>query len=314
MTTYDTVLSADAITAISKQFEEYYQDLDASIYFPLIDDSVENFNKLTYRGTKLQKSTSSKGVGNLYSPTQSKMQTGHFYDDYILGGREAILEVSKTEINNWVPKELLSKKRVGEMRQVVKDIDDQYFFGCYVDPDNKDALMDDGGYITQAATVEDLAGDDSNLATKGYGWKGIKKMIETIPLRYRRSLPNMICLMSENLYNKLSAPDRIYEGAITEMQKIMDQFMAPNTPKQVKIDQIIVTNSILLAADTEGTNDRIGLFIPDPSILARVVTLPLQPIGESVGAFVVDQIWAHRGSLCVFDKAAALLSEQIVYA
>jgi len=314
MTTYDTVLSATDIMAISDKFSEYIQDLDASVYFPLIDDSKDHFNALKYRHIKLQKSTRSEGKGDRFSETGTKAQTGHYFDDFYLGAREFILELPKTKVNNWLPEALLEKKRAGAMRQAVKDIDGQMFYGCYRDPDDRDGLLDDGGFIAQATTVENLNGTDSDLTTKGDAWKGIKKMVQTIPIEKRRALANMILMISENLYNKLSDPNRVYEGILTEMKVIEGQFMSPNTPKQVKIDKIVITNDILIdGTDTKGTHDRMALYIPDDSVLGRVNSLPLQPIGESVRPFSVNQIWAYRGSLLVFDAECALLSEQISY-
>lgn len=315
MTTYDTVLSDADYLAISKKLGEYYQEIDKSIYFPLIDISNEDFNALKYRHVKLQKSTRSAGKADRFSPAGNKAQTGHLYDDFYLGAREVELEFP-TKINTLEPPAVINQKREQEMRQFMKDIDEQNFYGCYEDPDGKVVLLDDGGYITQAATVADLNGTDSNLATKGYAWKGIKKMIETIPLRHRENLPNMIAMMTENLYNKLTAPDRIYEGAVTEFQKIVDSYMSPSTPKTTRIDKIIVTNNLLIdGTDTEGTNDRIALYIPDPTIVARVISLPPSPIGNQVPAkFSTNITYGYRGSLCVFDTSACLLSEQIVYA
>jgi len=312
MVTYNTVLEDAQYIAIAKKAAEYFQEDAITNVIPLI--TTDTPDQLYYRHVPLGKSKVSQGISDDWSPQGEKADTEHGYVDFYLGGREMHLVIPKKGINQYVGENLLADKRRQEIRQFALDVDLTNIVGNYPDLDDRDGLLDAGGLIGQATTVEDLDGSDSNLSTKGDIWKGINKMIDAIPLRLRVNAPPMLLFGSENIIKNAKAPDRVYNDAV-EWDFITRTLMGELAPRGRRIGQVIITNNILVqGTDTLGTHDRLMLIVPHEDIIARVVSRGFSLLDEEQVMFGIHQAWGWRGSLCVFDTDGVQFSEQIVWA
>ena len=155
---------------------------------------------------------------------------------------------------------------------------------------------------------------DNNLSTKGDGWKALNKMIDTIPLGMRQSGPPMELVMSENIYKKLSAPDRVYLEEV-EWDYIVKYLMGERSLQSRKINPVVkISNKMLLHSDTIVDNDRMALYVPDTRWIARVVSRGFSLLGEKQGMLSYTQQWGWTGR-CIIDNAlAAMFTGQIVWA
>jgi hypothetical protein len=312
MVTYDTVFEDRQYIAVARAAAKYFEETAKSYPIPMI--IADGPDDLYYRHTLLLETKASQGIADMWSPQGPLAQTPHGYTDFYLGGKEMHLHIPKNDINHYKDRGLISQKYDAAIKKFALDVDLMNFIGNYPDPNDRDVYLDAGGLLTQATSVVDLAGGASNLATKGYIWAGIKKMIDAIPFRKRESSPPMLLYMSENLASKLSAPDRVYMDML-ERDFIYKTFVGPEALPGRKIGQIIVTDKILVyGTDTAGTNDRMLLVVPDPAGVARVVSRGFSLLDEESIMFNVHQAWGYRGALCVFDAEFVQFTEQIVWA
>jgi len=310
MVTYGTVFEDRQYIAIARRAAKYFEEEAKSYDIPLI--IADGPDDLYYRHTLFLETKATQGIADKWSPQGEKAWTPHGYTDFYLGGKEMHLHIPKGTINHYNDRNLLADKHDAAIKKFALDVDLMNFIGNYRDQDDRDTYFDAGGLLNQATSVIDLNGTDSNLATKGYVWKGIKKMIKAVPFRKRESSPPMLLYMSENLVANLTAPDRIYQDML-EMDFIKKTFITEGL-KSLKIGKIIVTNHILVdGTDTEGTHDRIMLVVPAKEGVARVVSRGFSLLDEEKIMFNVHQAWGHRGACCVFDAEFVQFSEQIVW-
>jgi len=314
MVTYNTILSDQFYIHTSKKIAEYFSELAIMAAVPVIDKSAETPDALYYRHTNLLETKASRGIADKWSPQGPVADTQHGYTDFKCMGKEMHLAIPKNGINLHNQQFLFDAKQRQAMMQMALDVDDCNIFGNYEDPaDDRTKLLDDGGLITQATTVEDLNGTDSNLSTKGDIIKGVNKMIDAIPLRIRQNAPPMKMLVSENLVANGNDGDHIYIEK-TEIDLLREKFVT-NPIKNRAISEIIITDKILVTGtDTKGTNDRIVIFVPDERICARIVTRGFSLLGEESRALDIHQVWGWRGCFAVFDANGVQMSEQIVWA
>ena len=169
-------------------------------------------------------------------------------------------------------------------------------------------------YQTEATTVIDLNGTDSNLSTKGDIWKALNTMIDTIPLGMRQASPPMELVVSENIYKKASAPDRIYLEEV-EWDYIVRYLMGDRALKDRKINPDVKISNKLLVAGTDvlGDNDRMALYIPNTRWLGRVVSRGFSLLGEKQQLISILQSWGWTGACVIDNKLAAMFTEQITW-
>ncbi len=160
------------------------------------------------------------------------------------------------------------------------------------------------GLLSQATVVEDLNGSDSALVAAAGLIAGMRKMVTTMPVKYR-SLP-LVMLMDWHFY------DLISEKYITTDVTVLEAFQ-----KAYPGIHIIKNNEAVLdPSDEVGTEMRLMLFPQDINILRNVVAKEVSPVGPALvdltGA--VQQIWGKLFAPKVVKSDAVLYSEPITYA
>jgi len=330
MTTYNTVLEDRQYREIAKRAARYWQEKAKMVDLPLIKTEIPDARE--YRHTRLTSPRIAGGedpdIINVGPPSGGVEQweeegdladIQHGYDDFKLGSIQMNLKVMNSNINQYIGSNLLANKREAEIAKFALDVDDGMFNGIY---DRTGVVKLASGYKDHAGCaapngaavpVPNLNGTDSNLSTKGDIWKGIIKMIDTIPFALREEGPDMVMILSENIYKNARAPDRIYQDKI-EWNFIYDNLIGPEAFHARKIGTVRISNKVLIpGTDTLGTNDRIYLYVPDIRWIAKVVSRSFSLLGEKQGMLSSKQAWGWKGACCIFDGAAAQMSEQIVW-
>ncbi len=314
-TTAGEILAQEHYISVSEKIAQYYKSAAVTADIPFI--AMRRYPGMPdptfFRHIKLGESKASFGIYDKWTGYGQKATTDRGYMDYKISGREMILEIPRKGLNLSDPASVITAKERQQMEQFALDVDLVQIIGNYPDFDDRDALLDDGGLITQATSVVDLNGVDSNLSTKSDIWAAIKKFLDTIPLAKRQKSPPAILYMSENLASELGAPDRIYTDVV-EQDFIKRIYMGAQALFGRKIGKIIITNEILIkGTDTLGTNDRLLMLLPNVDFVARVIYQPFGFIAEDLSALILKQIWGYKGACAVFDPETVLFSEQIVW-
>lgn len=309
MVTYNTYLEEKQYRAIAAKAAKYYQEMDITADIPRIDAPVPDARE--YRWTVLTNPNVSRGVYD-WSPTGPAADVQAGYTDYDLPGIQMDLFIPKGGINQKYGEGMLADQRAAMIAKWAVDVDDALVSGATDESGN--VALDAGGMEGQGTAVIDLNGTDSNLVTKGYIWDGINKMIDAIPFGMRQEGPPMLLYVSENLYKKSAASNRIYQDKV-EYDFIHEYLVGEKAIKSRKIAKIIVTNKILVAGtDTAGTNDRMILLVPDTRWLGRVISRGFSLIDEEQVMFGQHQAWGWRGAFICDNANAMQVSEQIVWA
>lgn len=318
MTTYNTVFEDRQYREVAKKAAKYYQERAKMVDLPFIKTEIPD--ALSYRHTRL------KDPQIAGEDTEADVATGgvqeweedgdladvqHGYDDFTLGSVQMNLKIGNSNINQYVGKNMIANKKNALIAKFAVDVDDGLIKGFY---DRTGKVLLASGFQTQATSVIDLNGTDSNLVTKGDIWEAIVKMVDAIPFAMREEAPPMILLMSENISKNAKAPNRIYQDKV-EWDFIHDYFIGEKSVDARRIGEVRITNKILLSGtDTKGTHDRMALYVPDERWIAKVVSRSFSLLGEKQGMLSVKQAWGWRGRCCVFNADAAQFSEQIVWA
>jgi len=303
--------------SIAKRAVKYLHEDKTFASMPLIPTKI--LDQEQYKHTGLLQPDVSQGVKE-WSAVQKIAEGGHNSETFELAGRQMLLNMSYNETQK-LGAQLIADKRDGYIAQWSQDID--YALGHGV---ISKGVKLNKGILEQSTIVENLNGTDSKLTTKGDGWKAIKKMVETIPLAKRQNAGGMTLRMTENFYNQISAPARIYQDR-QEWDFIYDKYMGPKAIDTQKITKVIITDKIECiatdtasgeggaAADTGGsTDDRLLLTLEDIRFMARVYSRGPSLVDEQARLLNIDQLWGWKGGACVFASDAAQLSEKIVWA
>ena len=318
MTNYQQVFKQAQYQAVSDRAAKYYQERAKSFPIPVI--TTPQPDMMEYRHVDFLDPTAS--YASLEYPEEGKKaDTIHEYTDITLFAQNCHIRVSKNEMINFGAV-LLADKRDAQLAKWALDVDDAMFHG----PKNEAGVQIAEGWIGQLTSMQNLNGTDSNLATKGYIWKAIIKMINGIPFAMREEGPAMVLYMTSNLYEKLISPDRVYLE-MQELDLIKKNLMSPETPAGFKIGALIVTNKISAEAsddtdgdnadtvDTAGTHDRMLLIVPDSRWIGRIVTRGFSMLGEerTINGGV-KQNWAWKGRGYIFNTNCAEYTEALVWA
>jgi len=321
--TYNTALEQRQYMAIALKAAKFYLENAAMTGLPLIKTPVPHVKK--YRWTRLTKpyiaaednigaTAGELATGGMEAeewPDQGpKADIQHGYQDYDLAGINMFIEIKNSNIPQFVGPNLLADKREAIIEKFAYDVDNGCIRGVY-DKSGKVPIVT--GYQSQATSVTNLNGVDSNLETKGDIWKALNKMMDTIPLGMRQASPPMELVMSENVYKMASDPNRVYLNDI-EWDYIKKYLMGEGSLKARRINpDVKISNAMLASGDTEGTNDRIALYVPNNRWIGKVVSRSFGRIGETSGMTkrTIQYGWTGR---CIIDNAlAAMYSEQIVW-
>jgi len=319
MVTYNTVLEDRQYREVSQRAAKYYQQKAVMAELPLRKTTIPD--ALQYRWTRLtdpqiagqdaRNAPPATGGVEQWEEEGDLADTQHGYNDYTLAGIQMNLKIMNENINQFVGPNLLADKREAEISKFALDVDQGLIKGIY---DRTGTVLLASGYQTQATSVGTLNGTDNNLSTKGDIWKGIIKMVDTIPLGMRQEGPPMVLIMSEGVAKKARAPDRIYQDKV-EWDFIYDQLIGEKAMPARKIGTVKIADKILLTGtDTIVTHDRMALYVPDTRWIAKVVSRSFSLLGEKQEMLSLRQAWGWKGR-CIIDNAlAAMFTGQIVWA
>lgn len=317
MTNYNKVFEEKQYRSVTDKAAKYYQETAKSGVIPAITADV--FDALEYTYVDLTDPQASHAGLDWYEKGRIA-DVIHEPTTYKLFSHMMFINIKNQDIakyGDW----LIADKKEASISKMVLDIDNAMFHG----PKNDQGLQLAEGIIGQLTSMENLNGTNSNLATKGYIWKAINKMVDGIPFALREEGPDMVLFMSEHIYSKACAPDRVYMEK-TEWQLIQENMLAASVPKGRRISQIILTNKILAEAsddtdgdnadtvDTEGTHDRMLLFVPDSRWIARVISRGFSLVGEESHMLHVEQLYGWRGRAVIFNTNCAEYTEALVWA
>lgn len=317
--TYNTALEQRQYMAIALKASKYYLEKTAMAPLPLITTPIPHVKQ--YRWTRLTKpyiaaedTVATVATGGLEAeefPEDGPLgDVQHGYQDYNLGSINMFLKVKNSDIPQFIGPNLLADKREAIIEKFAFDVDDGLIRGIY---DRTGKVLIASGYQAQATSVTNLNGTDSKLTTKGDIWKGLNKMIDTIPLGMRQQSPPMELVMSENIYKNASAPDRIYLNEI-EWDYIVKYLMGDRALDARRINPVVkISNKIIDPAETAGTEDRMALYVPNNRWIGRVVSRGFSKLGEKAGMLSSTQQWGWTGRCIVDNALAATYSESIVW-
>lgn len=324
MTNYNKVFEEKQYRAITTRAAKYYMESGKTGVIPKIKTDVPDAKEYTY--VPLSEPIVSQG-GLEWAEQGVKAVTLHNSATIKLYSNMMHIVIDNNDIANF-GSQLIADKKEAEIAKFASDVDDSILHGTrFYDNPNVAALPFAQGLIGQLTGMQNLNGTHSNLLTKGYIWKAIKKMVDGIPFALREEGPDMILYMSENLYAAATAPDRVYNDMV-EWDFISRTFMGENAIHGRKIGQTIVTNKVLAAAgdttldhtgsaqttaDTEGTHNRMLLFVPDPRWIARVVSRNFSLVGEEQGMLHTHQLYGWRGRGYWFNTNCAEYTEALVW-
>jgi len=322
MTNYQQAFKQAQYQGVSDKAAKYYQETAKSYQIPVVESPVPD----AYEYRHLDLLDPKASYSSLDYPEEGQAaSTIHSYTDIQLFAQNMHLRFSRNDMNKY-GMAILADKREAEIAKWALDVDDVMFHG----PKNAQGVQLAEGLIGQLTSMQDLNGTDSNLATKGYIWKAIIKMINGIPFAMREEGPSMLLWVSSNLWLKLISPDRVYMGT-QELDLIMRNLVNENARAGFKIGAIIVTDKILglvgdavadadggqniTTADTQGTHDRMFLMVPDKRWVGRIISRGFSMLGEdrTINGGI-KQNWAWRGRGYFFNTACAEFTEILAWA
>lgn len=320
MVIYNTAFEQRQYMAISLKAAKYYLENAAMMALPLKQTQIPHVKK--YRWIRLTKpyiaaedTVANQATGGLeaeeFSEDGPLADVQHGFNDYDLGSIAMFIKVKNSNIPQFIGSNLIADKREAKIEKFALDVDTGLIRGIY---DRTGKVLVVNGYQAQATTVANLNGTDSNLSTKGDIWKGLNLMIDTIPLGMRQSSPPMELVMSEHVYKMASDPNRVYLNNI-EWDYIKKYLMGENALESRKINpNVKISNKLLIAGtDTETTNDRIALYVPNSRWIGKVVSRGFSRLGEKQGMLSTTMQYGWTGR-CIIDNAlSAMISEQIVW-
>ena len=318
MTTYNMVFKESQYRGVSQKAANYYYETLKAGVLPLVKCPVPDAYQ--YRHVDFL-DTDGSHAGLDYVEEGKRADTIHEYTDIDLYAQQLFIRFDRNQLIQF-GSSLIADKRDAQIKKWAIDTDNAIFHG----PKNEQGVQLAEGLIGQLTSMQNLNGTDSNLATKGYIWKAIIKMINGIPFAMREEGPPMILYMSSNLWEKLISPDRVYME-MQEADMIYKNLVSEMARPGFKIGQIIVTDKILAEAsddtdgdnadtvDTAGTHDRMLLIVPDPRWVGRIVSRGFSLLGEerTINGGI-KQNWAWRGRGYFFNTNCAEYTEALVWA
>ena len=316
MTNYNVVFDEKQYREVAARAAKYYQETAKTSVIPKIYTTKPD--ALEYVYTDLTDPTGSHGELD-WTAGGRAADVIHEPTTYYLDSLQLDIMIRKNDISNYGA-QLIADKNDASIAKWALDWDYAMLHGVK----NDASIQLREGLIGQLTSMQNLNGTDSALGTKGYGWKALNKMIDGIPFALREEGPDMVLMMDELFYSKMTAPDRVYNDKV-EWNFIYDMLMGEQAVKGRKIGTTIITNKILTeafddtdgdghdAADTLGTHSRLLLFVPDPRWIAIVMSRSFSLVDETTIPLAVHQIWGVRGNCCVFNTNCAEFTEQLVW-
>lgn len=156
------------------------------------------------------------------------------------------------------------------------------------------------------SVTEDLDGADSVLADAASLLAGLKKMVTTIPAKYRDG--NIVIMIIDHTLAETCATTFIGDSSVSVLTAFKNAF------PYVHIER---NNAAVLISgtDTEGTHSRILTFVQHVDILRIVKPKEVSPVGPALIDLTggIQQLWGTLYGLKVLQPTAVLYSEQITY-
>lgn len=174
------------------------------------------------------------------------------------------------------------------------------------------------GIIEQATLVENLNGGDSLFDAAGDVYKGLTKMLRTIPSRYRDGRKMTIGFDDLFAFNARTMLFRSANNTPSELDIFLNEWGVKLNGPPIVSDKLFlnqVAGATKTEADTVGTHSRIFMAFSDPEIVEQAYSR-VGMVGEDRIDSIqsVLQNWAARVSGCVHRPEAVLYSEQITWA
>lgn len=261
---------------------------------------VENIGgePYTYRIPTFSDVDVSKGVLD-WDAEQARADKILNYLDVPIFGRQMKIAYSARDLRAQGA-DIIDAKKQAIMTKFLDEVDYAIWHG------NKEGDVTlSSGILAQATSVVDLDGTDSALVGAAGLLAALKKMVTSMPVKYRTNAP--IVLISDwHFYDHCATT---FLGTDTATS-VAASFKAayPNV-------YWFQTNNILDSADTAGTNYRLFAFAQDPNILRRVVAKEVSPVGPAIMDLTgsVEQLWGTLFAVKAVDATGVLYSEQITY-
>jgi hypothetical protein len=321
MTNYNKVFEEKQYRAITSRAAKYYQETAKMNWLPVIKTDVPDAMEYTY--VNLQDPIVTQG-GLEWSEQGKLGVVSHDSTTIKLYSQMMHLNIHNNDIAKF-GSQLIADKHDAKIKKFVLDIDDSILHGPKAtDNPNTPGMQIAEGLIGQLTSIQNVAGAAADLSTKGYGWAAIKYIMDDIPFAMREEGPDMVLMMDELFFSKMTAPDRVYNDKV-EWDFIYDTFMGPKAVHGRKISNVIVTNKILTeatddtdgdgndSADTLGTHSRLFLVVPDPRWVANVVSRSFSLVGEEQGMLHTHQLYGFRNRAYFFNADCANFTEQLTW-
>ena len=264
-----------------------------------VDDDVEGepyTHRIPYMG---EQDVSKSGVD--WDPTQALAEAKLNYADCSLFVQQINLGFRSRDFRHTKKLELNAKVRE-IIDKFLDEIDHDIFHGK-----TEGNVTLQTGLLAQATSVVDLDGTDSALVDAASLLAGLKKMVTTIPVKYRSKYP--IVMIMDHTLAETCATTFIGDSSVSVLQAFQNAF------PYVTIER---NNSAVLTSgtDTAGTHSRVLVFPQSTKILQRVIAKPVSPVGPALVDLTggVQQLWGTLFGIKVVFSDAVLYSEQIVYA
>jgi len=161
------------------------------------------------------------------------------------------------------------------------------------------------GILGQATEVDELDGVDNALVGAAGLLAALKKMVTSIPVKYRTNAP--IVLISDWHFYDLCATTFLGTDTATSVAAAF-KAAYPGV-------YWFQTDHVLDSGDTAGTNYRLFAFAQDINVIRKVVAKEVSPVGPAImditGA--TEQLWGTLFAVKAVDATGVLYSKQITY-
>jgi len=216
-------------------------------------------------------------------------------------------------------RQFLLQDKGEKMRAFARQIDLTFMKGHYSKGYDSTGLgvgtkMSDG-ILDQAGTVIDLDGTDSALGATGGVYAALKKMVESIPFRYRGGR-ECVLGMTSNFYAQANSSTFTNTAGQTEWEQFFDKLVTKGIKGWKVSPEIIISDEAFIGVGDAGgtTDDRLFIAIMDNNIVERVFSRGIAPFPVIQGrGDTTIQDWAARCAGCVHDDEAVLYSEKITW-
>jgi hypothetical protein len=211
--------------------------------------------------------------------------------------------------------EKLAQERQEQIAEWTRQANMSLFHGVYTkgyDGRTPQGVALNDGFITNAQSVTNLNGTDSQLDASGDIYASLTKFVETIPYRYMENA-QVNLLMDPLFFRKANSSTFTNDSGVTEWEQFIRFYRSDASP--YRIGNVYFSNDLVLdSGDTVGTNSRLFGWVSSPNVVERVYSRGFQMMGEfknHIGG--VTQTWTTKLEGCVHDNNGVIYSDKITY-